>query len=78
MKTEKITTILKVFLFILLFALASPSFVHAQPGPPSQGNNGNQEPQGGGAPIGGGVFILMGLAAVYGGWKLRQEEEKTV
>ena len=46
------------------------------PPPPEHGTNGNVP--GGGAPIGGGLFILLGLGAVYGAKKLfvvkKQEE----
>ena len=38
------------------------------PPPPSHGSSGNQP--GGNAPIGGGLFILIGLGAAYGGKKL--------
>ncbi len=39
------------------------------PDPPSQhGLNGNQD-NGGGAPVSGGVFILIGLAGAYGGYR---------
>ena len=38
------------------------------PPPPGHGQTGNQT--GGNAPIGGGLFILIGLGAAYGGKKL--------
>ena len=38
------------------------------PPPPGHGQSGNQP--GGNAPIGGGLFILLGLGAAYGGKKL--------
>ena len=38
------------------------------PPPPGHGQNGNQP--GGNAPIGGGLFILIGLGAAYGGKKI--------
>ncbi len=38
------------------------------PPPPDHGQTGNQS--GGNAPIGGGLFILIGLGAAYGGKKL--------
>ena len=43
----------------------------AQPPDPPEGHGGgDDELPGGGAPIGGGAFVLMGLAAVYGGKKV--------
>ncbi len=59
---------------ILLF-VSTVYTVSAQPPPPPSGDNtsgpgGNN--LGGNAPIGGGLFILLGLGAVYGGRKLYQ------
>ena len=49
-----------------LFAFAPPLLAQEPPPPPaSHGQSGNQE----GAPIGGGLFILLGMAGVYGGYK---------
>jgi len=45
-----------------LFAQVPP------PPPPNHGTSGNQP--GGNTPIGGGLFILLGLGATYGGKKL--------
>lgn len=45
-----------------LFAQAPP------PPPPDHGATGNQN--GGNAPVGSGIFILLGLGAVYGGKKI--------
>ena len=47
---------------INLFAQAPP------PPPPAHGATGNQN--GGNAPIGSGIFILLGLGAAYGGKKV--------
>jgi hypothetical protein len=45
--------------------------VSAQPPtPPSGGNNTGSNKLGGNAPIGGGLFVLLGLGAAYGGRKL--------
>ncbi len=52
-----------------LFSQAPP------PPPPDHGSTGNQN--GGNAPIGSGIFILLGLGAAYGGKKiydLKKEE----
>ena len=62
-KTQKI-------LLIAMLALASTTmFAQAPPPPPpNHGETGNVP--GGNAPIGGGLFILLGLGAAYGGKKL--------
>ena len=65
--------------FALLLGSADV-FAQGPPPPPSGGHGatGNQD-AGNGAPIGGGLFILMGLGAAYGGRKLylmnKEEEE---
>ncbi len=54
--------------FLLMFAV---TIVFANDGPPDPGGGTSGEPPlGGGAPIGGGLFILLGLGAAYGGKKL--------
>lgn len=76
MKT-KIRLIAAVLTITLL--TISPLVLNAQggnpPPPPGEhGQNGNQPP-GGGAPIAGGIGILLALGAVYGGkkvWALKQ------
>ena len=76
-----INKLIKTFA-ILLFLGASYTF-SAQPPPPpggSSGGGGTQgEKLGGAAPIGGGLFLLLGLGAAYGGRKvynLRNELEE--
>lgn len=66
MKTQK--KFLRLFL-INLFVI--PAFIlFAQPNdPPSNPGNASDGPVGG-VPIGGGLFILLGLGAAYGGKKL--------
>ena len=63
---------IKTLLFSITFILfAATGFSQGPPPPPSgagHGATGNQT--GGNAPIGGGLFILMGLGAAYGGRKL--------
>jgi hypothetical protein len=44
------------------------------PPPPEHGETGNVP--GGGAPIGGGLFILLGLGAAYGGKKIYEMRKK--
>jgi len=46
------------------------------PPPPGHGSTGNQT--GGNAPIGGGLFILLGLGAAYGGKKLYQSNKESI
>jgi len=67
-----------------LFFIANPILAQGpgEPPPPpaSHGSSGNQR----GAPIGGGLFILLGMAGIYGGykgykvWKEKRDEEKEV
>ena len=64
MKTLKQASILIVFLILSLN-------LSAQPDPPSSGHGqSGDQPNGGGAPIGGGLLILLGLGAGYGAKKL--------
>jgi len=59
-----------IILFSLVFTMVcwtNESFAQAPP-PSDHGSTTNQS--GGGAPIGGGLFILLGLGAAYGGKKL--------
>ena len=53
--------------------------VFSQPDPPGNHGSGNDQNPGGGAPIGGGIIILLSLGAVYGGkklYKLRVQNSK--
>lgn len=56
----------------LFFSIQSVSF--SQPPPPSQAGESHglagDQPPGGGAPIGEGMYILIGLAGLYGGKKV--------
>lgn len=57
--------------FTLLFSLLALNGFTQPPPPPSgagHGASGNQT--GGNAPVGGGVFILLGLGILYGGRKV--------
>ena len=65
-----------LFTFVLFLSFNGFSQVPPPP-PPGHGQSGNQP--GGNAPIGGGLFILIGLGAAYGGKKIydmnKKEEE---
>ena len=69
-----ITNMLKAFVIILMVSMAYT--VEAQPPPPpggaTGGTNETGNSQGGKAPIGGGLFILLGLGAAYGVRKVYQ------
>ena len=63
-----------------LFTITAFSQGPGAPPPPGHGSEGNQD-QGGGAPIGGGLFILLGLGAAYGGvkgYKFYQKKKKNL
>ena len=60
----------KIKYIIACLLIAFTLNVFSQPNPPGNHGSGNNEAPGGGAPIGGGLLILLGLGAVYGGKKL--------
>ena len=58
-------------LFTLIFTLfATTGFTQPPPPPSGAGHGASGNQTGGNAPIGGGLFILLGLGAAYGGRKL--------
>jgi hypothetical protein len=63
---------IKILFFIITFVfIANNGFTQAPPPPPTgagHGATGNQN--GGSAPVGGGMFILLGLGIAYGGRKI--------
>lgn len=60
---------------LLTFFTGSQLMAQAPPPPPpSHGETGNQN--GGNAPIGSGIFILMGLGAIYAGYKTHSNRKK--
>lgn len=74
MKTNIIKTVF-ICLVIALFSLI-PNTNAQVPDPPGQhGQDGNKAP-GGGAPIGGGLLILLSLGAGYGAKKLYDRKKK--
>jgi len=66
---------MKKFIFIfmllatLLFGVNSIYADNVAPPPPGNHGTSGNDSLGGGAPIGGGLFILLGLGAAYGGKK---------
>ncbi len=72
--------IIKAFAILLFVSAAYTVSAQGPPPPPSGsegsgGTSGNQ--LGGNAPIGGGLFILLGLGAAYGGRKLYQIQKES-
>ena len=61
-------------LFVFVFTLMVYGLM-AQPLPPDEHGLEGDQP-GGGAPIGSGIFILMGLGALYGGKKVYDLKKK--
>jgi len=69
-----ILNIILAFTFVLS---TSTAFSQTAPPPPSShGETSNQS--GGSAPIGGGLFILLGLGAAYGGKKLYDKKKESL
>ncbi|MBN1198772.1 MAG: hypothetical protein JXA23_05435 [Bacteroidales bacterium] len=62
--------------FALLFLFSDQQLSAQEPPPPPGGHglDGNQDPRG--APIDGGLGILLGLGAAYGGWKIYKSKKK--
>ena len=69
-KMIKITIISFVFSLVFLLPLGLSADPPGMPG--SHGTNGDQAPPGGGAPIGGGIAMLIAMSAAYGSKKLYQ------
>lgn len=67
--------------FAILLLIGASYVVSAQPPPPpggasGPGSGGDGNELGGNAPIGGGLFILLSLGAVYGGRKVYNLRKK--
>jgi hypothetical protein len=74
MKAKIITLLFSLFLLIGFSVNES----YAQPGPPSShGSTGDEAPSGGGAPLAGGIGLLVALGAAYGArkWYMNNKEE---
>jgi len=75
--------IFNLLVMIFTFVFVNASYAQGPPSPPgiANGTPGSGDiisQNGGGAPIGGGLFILLSLGAAYGGkrlFKLNNEEE---
>jgi hypothetical protein len=63
----------------LVFTLSFTALLAQAPPPPNGGSNptsSGNTPVGNGAPIGSGLFILLGLGAAYGGKKIWDYRKK--
>ena len=60
-----------LFSLILLgcMAFAQISFAQAPPPPPAEKGSGTNKAPGGNAPVDGGVYIVLAIAAGFGAWK---------
>ena len=70
-------------IFVIAIITVAPLFINAQPTPPTGGEggyvhgSGGNQPAGGGAPIDGGLSILLLLGAAYGSkkvYKIRKQD----
>lgn len=81
---EAIKKTLITILLCIAFSIITTETTAQGPGappPPDHGTSGNQSQGGRGAPIGGGLFILLGLGGAFGGYKgykLYQEKKKSL
>lgn len=72
------TNIAKVLISVFFFLMSLGVMAQMPPHPPSShGQTGNQAPgTGGGAPVGSGLVLLIGLSAVYGAKKAYSAQQK--
>jgi len=75
-KNKPMKKLKSIILSMLLFTF--PFVIMATSEPPNPGGNpqGSDPPLGGGAPIGEGLYILLGLGAAYSGRKLYQIQKE--
>jgi hypothetical protein len=74
MKKSKIRLRILMFSALILLTLGSLNG-WSQPGPPNDGQNGDQTPEGGGAPLTGGIGFLITLGIGYGLVKWKKHKE---
>ncbi len=75
---KRFIAIVSIVVFTLLLSISS--IAQPPPSPPAGVGSGDHE-IGGNAPIGGGLFILLGLGAAYGIrklYKFHQEEDEAI
>jgi len=66
-------TLAIIVISISMLITVSPAFSQGPPPPPSGGHGQTGNQTGGSAPLGGGMFIMLTLGAVYGGIKIRNK-----
>jgi hypothetical protein len=67
-----------IIILLVIMASAATTNLFAQVPPPPPPHNGTGNTPGGNAPIGGGLFILLGLGAAYGGKKLYDNSKESI
>lgn len=67
---KKYTAFISILFIILFLAVSGLNAQSMAPQNPPGGPELGDKPIGGGAPVSGGIMILMGLAAAYGGKKV--------
>lgn len=71
-------TLIACILLSLLITSTTILFAQPPPPPPSEGHGlENDGPPGAGAPIGEGLFLLIGIAGLYAGKKLFDQRKKS-
>ena len=66
-------TLAIIVISISMLITVSPAFSQGPPPPPSGGHGQTGNQTGGSAPLGGGMFIMLTLGAVYGGIEIRNK-----
>jgi len=70
---KKLTSILILLIF---FGLSTNQIFASSPPPPPPGHGSSGNVPGGGAPVGSGLAVLLGLGAVYGGVRFYKQWKK--
>jgi len=60
-----------VFILTILFSLSYHAYSQGPPPPPPPDHNLNGDQNGGSAPVGSGLAILLGSTALYAGYKMK-------